>query len=111
MKLSKYFNIDPNILIEFIYDDSNLIGEPYNILLNTKTGTKCFISADEERPPQRGYVQTNNDLYNQLYKIDTIQNRYGKVPLGNTPNSIDTDFISFLQIKIMQDLFLLDMIL
>ena len=99
MKLSKYFNIDPNILIEFIYDDSNLIGEPYNILLNTKTGTKCFISADEERPPQRGYVQTNNDLYNQLYKIDTIQNRYGKVPLGNTPNSIDTDFISFLQIK------------
>jgi hypothetical protein len=36
MKVSKYFNIDPNILIEYIYDDSNLIGEPYNILYNTK---------------------------------------------------------------------------
>jgi hypothetical protein len=34
-----------------------------------------------------------------LYKIDTIQNRYGKVPSGNTPNTIDTDFISFLQIR------------
>jgi hypothetical protein len=99
MKVSKYFNIDPDILIEYIYDDSNLIGEPYNVLYNTKTGLKCFISGDELRPAPRGYKQTNNDLYNQIYKIDGIQSRFGKIPLGPTPNSVDSDSASFLQLR------------
>ena len=99
MKVSKYFNIDPDILIEYIYDDSNLIGEPYNILFNTKTGLKCFVSGDELRPAPKGYKQTNNDLYNQIYKIDTVQSRYGKIPLGPTPNSVDSNQASFLQMR------------
>jgi hypothetical protein len=99
MKVSKYFNIDPNILIEYIYDDSNLIGEPYNVLYNTRTGLKCFISADELRPAPRGYKQTNNDFYNQIYKIDTVQNRYGKIPLSNQPNQVDSNVASFLQVR------------
>jgi hypothetical protein len=98
MKISKYFNIDADILIEYIYDDSNLIGEPYNILYNTKSNIKCFVSADEIRPTPRGYKQTNNDLYNQLYRIDNIQGRYGKVPLGTLNNSISESH-SFLQIR------------
>ena len=98
MKISKYFNVDPNILIEYIYDDSNLIGEPYNILYNTKNNIKCFISGDEIRPTPRGYKQTNNDLYNQLYRIDNIQGRYGKIPVGSLPNSVD-ESQSFLQLR------------
>jgi hypothetical protein len=98
MKISKYFNIDPNVLIEYIYDDSNLIGEPYNILYNTRNGLKCFISGDEVRPTPRGYKQTNNDLYNQLYKIDNIQGRYGKLPISGS-NKIDSDNYSFLQLR------------
>lgn len=98
MKISKYFNIDPQILIEYIYDDSNLIGEPYNILFNNKTDINCFVSSDEDRPTQKGYKQTNNDLYNQLYRIDGINNRYGNVKRGENPNTID-DSLSFLQIK------------
>lgn len=99
MKISKYFNIDKNILIEYIYDKENLIGEPYNILYNSKLGIKSFISADEIRPPVRGFKKTNNDLYNQLYRIDTIKQRYAKLPLLSTPNSIDSDNYSFLQLR------------
>ena len=99
MKISKYFNIDSNILIEYIYDDSNLIGEPYNILYNTRNGLKCFISGDEVRPTPRGYKQTNNDLYNQLYKIDNVQGRYGKIPIASGSNQIDSDNYSFLQLR------------
>ena len=99
MKISKYFNIDKNILIEYIYDNDNLIGEPYNILYNSKLGIKSFISADEIRPPVRGFKKTNNDLYNQLYKLDTIKQRYAKLPLTSSANEIDSDNYSFLQIK------------
>ena len=99
MKVSKYFNIDPNILIEYIYDDGNLIGEPYNILVNSKSNIKSFISSDELRPAPRGYKQTNNDAYNQLYRIDNVANRFGKLPMTSQPNKIDSDNYSFLQLR------------
>jgi hypothetical protein len=99
MKISKYFNIDPNILIEYIYDDSNLIGEPYNILINSRSNIRSFISSDELKPAPRGYKQTNNDGYNQLYRIDNVSNRFGKLPITSQPNKIDSDNYSFLQLR------------
>jgi len=100
MKVSKYFNIDPNILIEYIYDESNLIGEPYNILYNINNGLKSFVSADEIRPPIRGFKKTNNDAYNQLYLIDNISNVYAKLPISNSAsNKLDSDNFSFLQFR------------
>ena len=89
MRSSKFFNIDPSILIEYIHDDSNLLGESYNVLYNSKTKLRSFVSADDS--------VSNNDLYNQLYKIDTIQNRYSSVP-WESPNSLK-DGYSFLQLK------------
>jgi len=97
MKISKYFNIDKNILIEYIYDDSNVIGEPYNILYNNKTGLKSFISTEELRPPIKGYKRTNNDAYNQLYEVDTIEQKYSKLPILAT-NKISDDY-TFLQLR------------
>jgi hypothetical protein len=100
MRASKFVTINENILLEYIYDDANLIGEPYNILTNTVNGFKCFISADEQNPPRRGFKQTNNTLYNQLYRIDVVNARYGKVPVLSTQtNTIDTEKTSFLQIQ------------
>jgi hypothetical protein len=100
MRASKFVTINENILLEYIYDDANLIGEPYNILTNTVNGFKCFISADEQNPPRRGFKQTNNTLYNQLYRIDVVNARYGKVPVVSTQaNTIDTEKTSFLQIQ------------
>jgi hypothetical protein len=99
MKISKYINVDDNILIEYIYDDSNLIGEAYNILYNTQTGIKCFVSSEEPRPAPRGFKRTNNDLYNQLYLINYVQNKYAKVPLTSLPDKIDTTLAPFLQLR------------
>lgn len=99
MKISKYINIDENILIEYIHDDSNLIGEPYNILYNTQTGLKCFVSSDEVRPSLRGMKKTNNDLYNQLYLINYVQNKFAQIPLSILPNNVDNDLAPFLQLR------------
>ena len=95
MRYSRYINIDSNTLLEYIYDDSNLIGEPYNILYNIQTGFKCFVSTDELVPPIKGYKQTNNDAYNHLYPIG--QSVYSRLPsIGS--NRISGDYPS-LQLK------------
>ena len=91
MKSSRFINIDSNILLEYIYDDDNLISEPYNVLINSKTGIKSFTSNDDS--------DTNNDLYNTIYKIDPISNRYSSLKLDPlTPNKID-DILGFIQAR------------
>lgn len=89
MRHSRFVNIDQNILIEYIYDDQNLIGEPYNILVNSQTRTNCFVSSDVTRPLRRGFKATNNDTYNQLFLIG--QDRYAKVPIVST-NTISNEY-------------------
>ena len=99
MKISKFVNINKNILLEYIYDDSNLIGESYNIIYNSKTGINSFCSSDEERPPKKFIKFTNNDLYNQLYSIDPVTGKYGRIPQSSSKsNNVDSNY-SFLQVK------------
>ncbi len=81
-KVSKYVKLDKNILLEYIYNDGNLIGEPYNILVNSKYKTQSYVAGT-------GSI-TNNTTNNQLFKIDTLSSRYGL---------IDTNYYSFLQEK------------
>lgn len=95
MRYSKFININENILVEYIYDDSNLIGEPYNILYNSLTDTRSFVSTDQLVPPLKGYQQTNNELYNQLHIV--TQDAYARVPsIGD--NQISDSFPN-LQLK------------
>ena len=82
MRVSKYIKPDVNILMEYIYDDSNLISEPYEILVNIKDNSKSFISTDSSI--------TANTSANQLFQIDPVNRKYGKV---------DTTNYTFLQIK------------
>jgi hypothetical protein len=81
-KVSKYVKLDKNILLEYIYNDSNLIGESYNILVNSKYRAQAYVAGSSS--------VTNNTIANQLFKIDTLSNRYGL---------IDTNYYSFLQEK------------
>jgi len=81
-KISKYLKLDKNILLEYIYNDGNLISEPYKIIVNSKYKTYSYASGDSS--------VTNNTTKNQLFKIDSISNRWGK---------IDTNNYSFLQVK------------
>jgi hypothetical protein len=81
-KVSKYVKLDKNILLEYIYNDSNLISESYNILVNSKYRNQSYVASISS--------VTNNTKDNQLFKVDTLSNRYGL---------IDTNYYSFLQEK------------
>lgn len=83
-KVSKYIKLDKNILLEYIYNDSNLIAEPYNILVNSKYKTLSYMGAPNDT------TITGNDMKNQLFKLDAVSNRYGNV---------NPDLYSFLQVK------------
>jgi hypothetical protein len=91
MKSSKYVIIDQNILLEYIYDDQLLISERYNVLVNSNFGTRTFVSTIGS--------ETNNDLRNTIYKIDSTFDRYGSIVLDPlVPEKID-DSISSIQSK------------
>ena len=81
-KISKYVNLQKDILLEYVYDDSNLIGDPYDVLVNSKNQNYSYVAGDTSG--------TNNVLGNQLFNIDPIANKYGKV---------DTTYYSFLNLK------------
>ena len=59
-KISKYIKLDKNILLEYIYNDSNLISEPYSILVNSKYKTNAYMGNPSSI--------TGNDINNQLFK-------------------------------------------
>lgn len=82
MRVSKYIKVDKNVLVEYIYNDQNLIGENYKILVNAQDGKQSFISGDTSG--------TKNTQKNSLFLLDAIENRYGEV---NTTN------YNFLQTK------------
>jgi hypothetical protein len=82
MRVSKYVKVDKNILIEYIYDDGNLIGEPYKVGVNIRNSNYSYIATDSST--------TLNTSLNTLFPIDLINNIYGKY---------DTSVYSFLQVK------------
>jgi hypothetical protein len=81
-KISKYIKVDKNILLEYIYNDSNLNTEDYKILIDSKNSLRSYISGDSSL--------SGNVLKNQLFPIDTVINKY-------TP--VDSDYYSTLQTK------------
>jgi len=82
MKISKYVKLNRDILLEYVYNNENLISEPYQVLVNIKDNITSFVSPNSST--------TNNILNNQLFKIDIVNNKLGKV---------DTTNYSFLQLK------------
>ena len=84
MKISKYVKLNRDVLLEYVYNNENLISEPYQVLVNIKDNITSFISPNSST--------TNNILNNQLFKIDTVNNKLGKV---------DTTNYSFLQLILL----------
>jgi len=81
-KLSKYVKLNKDILLEYIYDDGNLISEPYSVLVDSRDRRQSFISVISSI--------TGNTLGNQLFKIDQVFQKYAKV---------NPSYYSFLQLK------------
>jgi hypothetical protein len=89
MQTPKYIKADVNILMEYIYDDQNLISEPYEILINTKDNTKSFLSTNTSI--------TNNTISNQLFVIDPVARTFGIV--GSSSTTGDVSNYPFLQLN------------
>jgi len=81
-KISKFIKLDKNILLEYVYNDGNLISEPYDILVNSKDKIQSYMATSTSG--------TGNTQGNQLFRIDAVSGRYGKV---------NPDYYTFLQTK------------
>jgi len=81
-KISKYIKLDKNILLEYIYNEGNLLSEPYNILVDSRDRRQSYMAA--------GDSATGNGIGNQLFKVDSVSGKYAKV---------NPDYYSFLQVK------------
>lgn len=79
-KISKYIKLDKNVLLEYVYNDGNLISEKYKILIDSRTKKRSYIATDTSG--------TGNTQINQLFNLDLVAGKYGKV---------DTDYYSYLQ--------------
>ena len=82
MRVSKFIKVDKNVLVEYIYSDTNLIGETYKVLVNTRDNVNSFLSGE--------LSSTKNIQNNSLLLVDRVENRYGLV---------DTDQYNFIQTK------------
>jgi hypothetical protein len=82
MKVSKFIKVDPNVMIQYIYDDGNLIVDPYSIVVNTKDNTNSYVGGESS--------STVNTLLNNIFNIDVVTGKWGK---------INTDNYQFLQTK------------
>ena len=81
-KISKFVKLDKDVLLEYIYDDGNLISESYNILVDSRNRAQSYISNPSSI--------TGNTIGNQLFKVDTVTQKYSKV---------NPSYYSFLQLK------------
>ena len=81
-KISKYIKLDKNILLEYIYNEGNLLSEPYNILVDSRDRKQSYMGANDSA--------TGNGVGNQLFKVDSVSGKYAKV---------NTDYYSFLQVR------------
>lgn len=79
-KISKYLKLDKNVLLEYVYNDGNLIGEKYKILIDSRTRKRSYIATETSG--------TGNTQTNQLFNLDLVSSKYGKV---------DTSYYSYLQ--------------
>ena len=81
-KISKYLKLDKDILLEYIYNDGNLIAEKYKILLDSRDRRQSYIGDSDGT--------TGNTPINQLFRLDSISGKYAVV---------DPTYYSYLQYK------------
>ena len=81
-KVSKFVKLNRDVLLEYVYNEGNLLSEPYNILINSKDRKRSYIAFDTS--------VTGNNKSNQLFNIDPIESKWANV---------NTEFYTFLQVK------------
>ena len=79
MRISEYKKLNKDVLLEWTYDSSNIILEPYKVMNNIKDSITSYIASESSI--------TNNNQENQLFSIDIFSNKFAKV------NEIDYSFL------------------
>jgi hypothetical protein len=76
MQSSKFVKLDVDVLLEWIYDDSNFVSEDYCIITDTLNQTRAFSQA-----AKTGLLDstTNNLTNRQLFSLDRASNKWGIV--------------------------------
>ena len=69
MKTSKFVQLDPKVLMEYIYEDSFLTSENYIVTHDLNQDQRSFAPKNDEG--------SNNRYANQLVLIDPVKNKYG----------------------------------
>jgi len=69
---SKRIKINPDVLLEYVYDDTNFQSDDYTVLTNLKEKSKSYLS-----------VTGLNAQENSLFMVDDVLDKYAKV---NTTN-------------------------
>jgi hypothetical protein len=68
---SEFKRLNRNVLLEWVYDTSNYILEPFKVVKNSRDLITSYAAADS--------TITNNGLNNQLVIIDEPLNKFGKL--------------------------------
>jgi hypothetical protein len=85
-KISKYVKLDRDILLEYIYNDGNMIGDQYKILVDSRDNRRSYIAGDLSTTGNTNIKGQEN----QLFKLDQVSGKYGIV---------NPDYYSYLQYK------------
>lgn len=85
-KISKYVKLDKDILLEYIYNDGNLVGDQYKILVDSRDNRRSYIAGDLSATGNTN-IKGNE---NQLFRLDAVSGRYGVV---------NPEYYSYLQYK------------
>ena len=85
-KISKYVKLDRDILLEYIYNDGNLVSDQYKILVDSRDNRRSYIAGDLSTTGNTN-IKGNE---NQLFKLDSVSGKYGIV---------NPDYYSYLQYK------------
>ena len=90
MNATQYQKVNRDVLIEWTWDDNNIIQEPYKIMNNQRDLIKSYVASDT--------TITKNNLSNQLFRLDALGNRYTRVSLENylfltTEEFVDPDSV------------------
>ena len=85
-KISKYVKLDKDILLEYIYNDGNMIGDQYKILVDSRDNRRSYIAGDLSSTGNTNIKGQEN----QLFRLDQVSGRYGIV---------NPDYYSYLQYK------------
>lgn len=85
-KISKYVKLDKDILLEYIYNDGNMISDQYKILVDSRDNKRSYIAGDLSSTGNTNIKGQEN----QLFRLDQVSGRYGIV---------NPDYYSYLQYK------------